>query len=146
MERIVADQLMEYLETNKLISNTQHGFRSKLSTETALLAITEKIYENMDNNKISLLSLLDLSKAFDSVNGRTQSVKIDNHISSKVSIDFGVPQGSILCPILFIIYVNNMSQFDIGYQIEQFADDTQILLIGTIDEINQLVKETENTL
>ena len=68
VERIVADQLMEYLEINSLISNTQHGFRGKLSTETALIAITEKIYDNMDNNKISLLSLLDLSKAFDSVN------------------------------------------------------------------------------
>ena len=152
---------MEYLETNKLISNTQHGFRSKLSTET----ITEKIYENMDDNKISLFSLLVLSKAFDSVNhellleklqtvyvdrfwfedylsDRTQSVKIDNHISSKVSIEFGVPQGSILGPILFLIYVNDMSQFAIGYQIEQFADDTQILHTGTISEINQLVCST----
>ena len=114
LERIIADQLMEYLERNELISNTQHGFRSKLSTETALLAVTEKIYENIDNNKISLLSLLDLSKAFDRVNhelllekmqavyvdkfwfddylsNRTQSVKIENHVSSKVEIEFGVP-------------------------------------------------------
>ena len=84
LERIVADQLMEYLEANKLISNTQHGFRSKLSTETALLAITEKIYENMDNNKISLLSLLDLSKAFDSVNHELLLEKLQKVYHKKV--------------------------------------------------------------
>ena len=169
LERIIADQLMEFLETNKLISNTQHGFISKLSSETALLAITEKIYENMDKNKISLLSLLDLSKVFDSVNpelllekmqavyidrfwfddylsNRTQSVKIDNHISSKVKIEFGVPQGSILGPILFVIFVNDINQLAIDCQIEQFADDTQILHTGTVSEVNQLVQAAERTL
>ena len=160
---------MEYLEAKKLISNTQHGFRSKLSTETALLAITEKIYENMDNNKISLLSLLDLSKAFDSVNhellleklqkvyvdrfwfqdylsNRTQSVKIENHVSSKVDIEFGVPQGSILGPVLFLIFVNDMKNFAVDCQIEQFADDTQILHTGTVNEVDQLIEATESTL
>ena len=169
LERIVADQLMEHLETNQLISNTQHGFRSKLSTETALLAITEKIYENIDKNKISLLSLLDLSKAFDSVNhelllekmqtiaidrfwfddylsDRTQSVKIDNHVSSKESIEFGVPQGSILGPVLFLVFVNDVNQFAMDCQIEQFADDTQLLHTGTANEINQLIQVAENTL
>ena len=169
LERIVADQLPEYLETNRLISNTQHGFRSKLSTETALLAITEEIYENIDSNKISLLSLLDLSKAFDSVNhefllkkmqvlyidrfwfedylsNRTQSVKMDNHISSKIKIDFGVPQGSILGPILFLIFVNDTNQLGINCKIAQFADDTQILHTGTVKEINLLIQDAENTL
>ena len=169
LERIIADQLMAYLEENNLISNTQHGFRSKLSTETALLAVTEKIYENIDNNRISLLSLLDLSKAFDSVNhelllekmqainvdrfwfenylsNRTQSVKIDTHISSKMEIEFGVPQGSILGPVLFVIFVNDVSQLATECQIEQFADDTQILHTGTVKEINQLIKKAENTL
>ena len=112
---------------------------------------------------------MDLSKAFDSVNhellldkmqainvdrfwfdnylaNRTQSVKIDTHISSKMEIEFGVPQGSILGPVLFVIFVNDVSQLATECQIEQFADDTQILHTGTVKEINQLIKKAENTL
>ena len=58
---------MSFLETNRLLANSQHGFRPHLSTETALLKINEHICKNIDNQKISLLVLLDLSKAFDSV-------------------------------------------------------------------------------
>ena len=67
LEKVIYMQLKNYLECNVLLSNTQHGFRSNLSTETSLLTITKKIYENMDNKKLSLLTLCDLSKAFDSV-------------------------------------------------------------------------------
>ena len=90
----------------------------------------------MDNNKICLLSLLDLSKAFDSVNhellleklgkvkvdrfwfedylsNRTQSVRIEGHVSSKIDIEFRAPQGSILGPVLFLIFVNDMHHFAI---------------------------------
>ncbi len=66
LEKIFAKQLLQYLESNRMITNSQHGFRPKLSTETALIVITDKIY-NMDNKSISLLTLCDLSKAFDSV-------------------------------------------------------------------------------
>ena len=52
LEKIVASQLSHYLETNKLLSNTQHGFRPRLSTETALTVVTDKIYDNMDSKKI----------------------------------------------------------------------------------------------
>ena len=80
------------------------------------------------------------------LSNRTQSVKIDTHISSKMEIEFGVPQGSILGPVLFVIFVNDMSQLATECQIEQFADDTQILHTGTVKEINQLIKKAENTL
>ncbi len=69
LEKIVANQLTHFLET-KLLSNSQHGLRPKLSTETALTVITDKIYNNMDSKKISILTLCDLSKAFDSVSHR----------------------------------------------------------------------------
>ncbi len=58
---------MAHLEKRNLLSNTQHGFRAKLSTETAVTVITDEIYHNMDNIKIYLLTLCDLPKAFDSV-------------------------------------------------------------------------------
>ncbi len=65
---VVADQLTQLLETNKHLSNTQHGFRPRLPTETALDVIKDKIFNNMDTKKVSVLALCDLSKAFDSVN------------------------------------------------------------------------------
>ncbi len=67
LEKIVSTQLVKHLESNKLLSESQHGFRPRLSTTTALTVVTDKIYKNMDNKSISLLTLCDLSKAFDSV-------------------------------------------------------------------------------
>ena len=70
LERVVADQLYEYMTENELFSNSQHGFRKHLSTQTALTQITDQLYNDIDKNKISLLALCDLSKAFDSVSSR----------------------------------------------------------------------------
>ena len=61
-KKVVAHQLTTYLEANKLLSNSQYGFRPKLSTESALTTVTNKIYTNMDNKKISLITLCDLSR------------------------------------------------------------------------------------
>lgn len=168
LEKIVARQLSDYLETNKLLSNSQHGFRSKLSTETALTVIADKIYENMDNKNISMLTLCDLSKAFDSVhhatllnkcsflnidefwfkdylNNRSMSVRLGNHISKKIFFKYGIPQGSILGSILFNIYVNDLSVNVDGFLV-QYADDTQFLHSRKIQNLDQLIKDTEETL
>ena len=151
------------------LSSTQHGFRPKLSTETALSTITNKIYDNIDKRQISLLTLCDLSKAFDSVNhdillqklaltnidqfwfnnylsNRTQSVRINDTISSSMKVQFGVPQGSTLGPILFNIYVSDMSKFINNCLLVQYADDTQFLLSGKTNELNTMLKKVEKTL
>ena len=166
LEKIVANQLISFLETNKLLVNNQHGFRPNLSTETALLTVTNKIYENIENKKISLLLLLDLSKAFDSVHhqilldkctklsidnfwfdsylkDRIQSVRIGTVLSSPTKISFGVPQGSILGPLLFLIYINDLPQFIRDCLLVIYADDTQILLTGDIDKINELMQRAK---
>ena len=169
LEKIVAQQLTTYLEANKLLSNSQYGFRPKLSTESALTTVTNKLYTNMDNKKISLITLCDLSKAFDSVHheilmqklakvkvdsfwfrhyvlDRTQSVKINTTLSKTARINFGVPQGSILGPILFTIFVNDLTEIIQGCEVIQYADDTQFVHTGTTDELPDLIMRAETTL
>ncbi len=109
-----AEQLSFYLESNNLLAKSQHGFRPKLSTETAFS--TDKLYENTDNKKVSLLTLCELSKEFDTVNkkillnkcsllnidsfwfynylnNRNMSLRLVNNISKKNIVYYGVPQG-----------------------------------------------------
>ena len=167
LEKVIAIQLMDYLESNKLLTNAQHGFRPNLSTETALLKITNTIYENTENKKISLLILLDLSKAFDSVShpillnkmsllnidafwfddylkNRFQSVRHGPILSSPIEIRFGVPQGSILGPILFIILINDILQFIHDCLLVGYADDTQLLLEGDPNNLDDLIDRAKN--
>lgn len=134
LEKKLSTQLVEYLERNKLLSKRQYGFRPKLCTTTALPVVTDKIYENMDNKRISLQTLCDLSKAFNSINhqilieklkmatvyafwfedylSKRSVCKSQNTVSIKASIMCGVPQSSILGPILFNLYVNMSSYFN----------------------------------
>lgn len=163
----MASQLTEHLETNNLLSTTQHGFRSTLSTDTALFTLSNTLFANMDRRKVSLITVCDLSKAFDSVShnillrkclnlkidsfwfnnylkDRTQSVRITNHMSRKISVTYGVPQGSVLGPILFSIYVNDLSHsFSDDCKIIQYADDTQFVHTGDINDIQGLIRKGE---
>ena len=83
IEKVIAIQLMEHLESNNLLSSTQHGFRTNLSTETALLNVTDAIYDNIEQNLITLMILCDLSKAFDSVDHETLLKKLNRvHVDS----------------------------------------------------------------
>ncbi len=169
LEKVVASQLTSHLESNQLLSTTQHGFRPKLSTESALLKLSNTLFETIDKRNVSLVTLCDLSKAFDSVNheilinklnvlridsfwfqsylhNRTQSVKIGQHVSKKFNVSYGVPQGSVLGPILFSIFVNDLSQHIPDCLIIQYADDTQLIHTGNINSINDLVHRGETSL
>ena len=153
-----------YLETRLLLNPFQTGFRSGHSTQTALLKLTDDIRLAINRKRVTLLLLFDFSKAFDSVChvkllhkllehgftksfinwiasylvGRQQAV-VDNNgnFSSFLELNTGVPQGSVLGPLLFAIYVNDLPLcFDRDVSHIMYADDLQIYVSCPLEELD----------
>ena len=151
LERIVANQLKDYLDEFRLLHRYQSGFRSKHSTTTALIKITNDILKAIDDSKFTSLVLLDFAKAFDTVlhplllakmhaigidelslkwfasylSGRKQCVRVNKDTSTYRNVQCGVPQGSILGPLLFAIFINVLHDCFIESNHHMFADDVQ---------------------
>lgn len=156
IEKILKKRIESFLERFQILSDNQFGFRTGMSTEDALVYLTKNIYNNLDNNKAILGVFLDLAKAFDTVDheiliqklenigfrgsplklltsylsNRVQYVKIEDSISSANVVEYGVPQGTVLGPILFSIYINELFSLGSVGSISSFADDTVILYAG----------------
>ena len=152
MERILHDQLYNYLTKFDLFSDTQFGFRKFHSTAGALLDCTNEWYINLDRKMFNLVVLIDLKKAFDTVDhqillsklelygikgqainllksyltNRKQRCQIRNSFSSERLIKCGVPQGSILGPLLFLLYINDLPHCLSKTKPRLFADDTNL--------------------
>lgn len=169
-ERVAHNQFTSYLTLNERLTAKQSGNRKWHSTETTLINTTDKILEEIDNKKLSAFVYLDLSKAFDSLNhqillsklqdvgvssdalkwfqtyitNRKQVVRINSVTSEVLPINHGVPQGSILGPLLFTIYVNDLPMVAKNCSTECFVDDTKLYAsfclcdhAQTADKMNQ---------
>ena len=155
-ERIVYDQLYNFLTNEDIISNHQSGFRSLHSTVTALLEATDNWAFNIDRGNVNAVVFLDLKKAFDTVDhdillskmnlyriqgtaldwfksyltNRTQRCLVNGSLSRICSLKCGVPQGTILGPLLFLIYINDLPNCLTSCQPRMYADDTHITYAG----------------
>ena len=168
-EKVLYVRLVKFLRKNNIYTNAQFGFRSKHSTQHALAYITDHLHENVDNSKCNIAVYLDLAKAFETVNheillqklyhngirgialdlfksylsNRMQCVKCNGVTSTLLKLICGVPQGSTLGPLLFLLYINDLPTHT-TFKINLFADDT--CLISSSQNFNNLEHETNQKL
>jgi hypothetical protein len=164
-EKILASQITNYFENNNLFTPHQHGFRKNHSCESALHELISDINKARNTKLITMLLFIDFKKAFDTVDSsilltklfhygfntsslllianyfsnRQQKTRIDNLTSNSNSILLGVPQGSILGPIFFLIYINDLIFFTENVFAKLFADDTTLYQFS--NNIDDLYKE-----
>ena len=157
IEKIMHKRLYAFLESNKVLYDKQFGFRKNNSTTYALMEITERIKESIDSGKYGCGIFIDLKKAFDTVNHKILLMKLEhygvrgmalkwfesyltdrkqyvfyNGVSSDVeNISCGVPQGSVLGPLLFLLYINDLPNISKKLGFYLFADDTNIYYEST---------------
>ena len=157
IEKLMYNRLINYLGKLSIISDNHFGFRSKHSTIHALLLLTDKIQKAIDKGTYSCGIFLDLCKAFDTVNhnilltkleyygvrgvahawftsylsDRNQFVSLHGTNSEYQTLTCGVPQGSVLGPLLFLLYVNDICNCSSILEFHLFADDTNVFLSDT---------------
>ena len=154
VEKVMYNRLYDFLEKHDTIYKNQYGFRKNHSTIHALVNMTEDIRNALDNDHIVCGVFIDLRKAFDTVDhhillkkleyygvrgialnwfksylsNRRQCVSINGVLSEEAKIEYGVPQGSILGPLLFLIYINDLNKAIKNSTVRHFADDTNLII------------------
>ena len=169
LERVVHSQLHEYLNSNNLLSNNQFGFRSKCSTATALSSFADEVLHCTQHGKRAHLwcVFFYLTKAFDTVNygilmsklssvgvspsvlewvtsylsNRKQRTSCENEIPEALPVTLGVPQESILGPLLFLVYINNLPAVIEHSEVSLYADDTLLYCFSQPHQLESKLNE-----
>ena len=170
-ERIIKNQVVEFLEQNNLLKNFQHGFRKNRNCLTQLLEHYVKVLESLEKGLVVDVIYLDFAKAFDKVDhglvikkaealgikgdmlnwlkefltNRKQIVLVNGFPSEERNVLSGVPQGTVLGPLLFLIMINDMPEYIKFCDISSFADDTKIIkTISCQEDSNDMQKDIDN--
>ena len=161
-EKIIHNRLTTFLTNNNILSKYQYGFRKGKSTQQAIFDLVKYIYSGLNHKKVVSTICLDVSKAFDCINHdillyklakigfdqnsldwfksyltRTQLVKFDNVVSNKLSVKTGIGQGTILGPLLFIFYINDITTVLDHLKVNMYADDC--ILYSSGNEWNRMM-------
>ena len=170
IEKVLLRRMMKFCVKHKILSSTQFGFRPKMSCVHAIATVTEYIRNEIDKKSTGQACFIDLSKAFDTIDhkillkkleaygfrgkvlkllenylqNRLQYININGMSSSEKSIKCGIPQGSVLGPFLFLLYVNDLSTTCSESKVTMFADDTTVINAGK--RIDTLVREDIKTM
>ena len=166
IEKLIYKRLFNFLDINNLIYLFQFGFRPKYSTNHALINFTESITQSLDEGSFGCGIFVDLQKTFDTVDhkillhkleyygirgvcndwfksylsDRKQFVSINGYNSDLMPVDCGVPQGSVLGPLLFLIYINDLHKAIQYCKVHHFADDTNLFHTSkSVKNLNKLV-------
>jgi retron-type reverse transcriptase len=169
IEHIISSAMWEHIDKNNLVTNRQHGFRKGLNTTTQLLHVAHNATKRLDQKTPHHLVSFDFAKAFDKVphnllihkltnyrfstqvtnwirewlRGRTSKVTVNGQLSQSINVSSGVPQGSVLGPLLFTLYINDIPSKIAHSDCRLYADDT--LLCSDADEQNSIRLQNDIT-
>jgi retron-type reverse transcriptase len=167
IERVVHDQISKHCQKEGIIPTSQHGFQRGKSTLTATISMFDQWQQAMENEQSSGVMLFDLSSAFDTLDhdiltrklsslnfcahsvkwvtsflkGRVQQVVVGKTLSPEINLSVGVPQGSVLSPLLFLLYISDIGEWIKSATITGYADDTSLTMSS--QDMTSLLKNLE---
>lgn len=171
-EKVIKVRLTAFLERYNIISDKQYGFREGRNTQDAIAFLTSNIYAAIDEGRPALCVFLDLTKAFDTLSHkqlldslqdvgirgkanklmssylseREQFVMVESTVSTGSVVKFGVPQGTVLGPLLFLVYINSLLSLKLSSTLLSFADDTVLFYSGpTWETVREIVERDMRT-